>query len=172
MAAVARINVTGNAGAGKTTTAKAIASAIGVPYSGLDSVVWQPGWKKTPADLRAKLETELVLGESWVIDGVSKRIRDAADLVIFLDVPRVTCALRALRRTASNPFRTRAGLPEDCPEWRIVPRMLQIIWRFEHLVAQELRFEARNEPSRYLFPAPSMKTVEIVELVAATQQAP
>lgn len=138
---------------------------MAVPYTGLDGVVWQPGWIKTSSDLRAEMETELISGDSWVIDGVSKRVRDCADVVVFLDVPRTTCVRRALRRTATNPLRTREGLPENCPEWRIVPRMLAIIWRFEHLVARDLHSEAQREPSRFLIADAAMNTEELVELL-------
>ena len=56
---VLKINVTGSAGAGKTTYAKRFAEALDLPVFHLDSVVWQPGWKKTPAAPRAKLEREI-----------------------------------------------------------------------------------------------------------------
>ncbi|MFT7214503.1 MAG: adenylate kinase family enzyme, partial [Granulosicoccus sp.] len=44
-----RIHVTGDAGSGKTTLGKKIGAELNLPVFGLDQVVWQPGWTKTPA---------------------------------------------------------------------------------------------------------------------------
>lgn len=40
-----RISVVGNSGSGKTTVARAIAEALGVPHLELDSVFHQPDWQ-------------------------------------------------------------------------------------------------------------------------------
>ena len=55
-----KIHVTGNAGSGKTTLAAKLGDALELPVFGLDSVVWQPGWRKTPASERAGLEQALI----------------------------------------------------------------------------------------------------------------
>lgn len=144
-----RIHVTGNAGAGKTTLAHRIGAELGLPVHSLDAIVWQPGWKKTPADERRALEEALVDPPRWVIDGVSARVREASDVVIFLDVPRTVCAVRALRRSLRSRGRTRPGLPPGCPEWRIVPRLLELIWRFPSRAGQAIRDEAADSPHRY-----------------------
>ena len=40
-----RISVVGNSGSGKTTVARAIAGALGVPHLELDAVFHQPDWQ-------------------------------------------------------------------------------------------------------------------------------
>jgi adenylate kinase family enzyme len=115
----------------------------------LDSIVWQPGWRKTPPDERRVREEQAIRAPSWIIEGVSARVRAAADLVIFLDVPRVVCVRRSLTRGLRHLGRTRPDLPPGCPEWRIVLRLLGIIRRFPDLVGREIRREAAAEPDRY-----------------------
>jgi adenylate kinase family enzyme len=143
-----RINVTGNAGSGKTTLALQIGRRLDLPVHHLDSVVWQPRWKKTDPHTRRALEEQLTRRESWVIDGVSKHIRERADLVVFLDLPRPKCVLRAMKRNVPYLFRSRLGLPEKCPEILIVPRLLKIIWRFPSRVRPAILEEAEGS-ARY-----------------------
>lgn len=125
-----RIFITGNAGSGKSTLAATLGRSLGLPVYGLDQIVWQPGWRKSPADWRKDREAELVARPQWVIDGVSRTVLDAADYVIFLDVSRATSFVRCAGRNWKYLFRSRPGLPENCPEILIIPRLIKIIWGF------------------------------------------
>ncbi len=122
-----RVNITGSAGAGKTTLAKVVAAHLGVPAYHLDAIVWQPGWRKTPTPLRAALEAQITRQPSWVIDGVSATVRDIADVVVVLDPPWHQCLRQALRRNLPYLFRSRPGLPERCPEILILPKLIRMI---------------------------------------------
>lgn len=139
-----KILVTGNAGSGKSTLSAWLGEQLGIPVYGLDSVVWQSGWMATPMDHRIALEANLIEQPEWVIDGVSSRVADAADVVVFLDVPRHICMLRALRRSLPYLFRSRPGLPANCPEWRIIPRLLRIIWQFPQNVRPRILQQLKN----------------------------
>lgn len=129
-----KILVTGNAGAGKSTLARRIANDCDLPYTSLDGVVWQEGWKKTPVGERDAHIEKLIAKDNWVIDGVSGRVLEAADIVIFLDVPRWRCIGRAARRNIRYLFSSRPELPKRCPEILIIPTLLKIIWRFDRNV--------------------------------------
>ncbi len=145
-----RIHITGNAGAGKTTLATYLGNSLGLPVFHLDQIVWQPHWVKTPAGLRAQREQDWCKITSWVIDGVSKQIRDEADLVIILESPRYLCIWRCLKRNVFYLFRSRPELPENCPEILVFKRLLKIIWSFPKVVGSHLVSEAK-ETTKYRF---------------------
>jgi len=125
-----KIHITGNAGSGKSTLAERIARTIDLPVDGLDNVVWQPEWKKTPSEERLLLEKDLVSRSNWIIEGVSETVRQAADVVILLDVSRTVAFYRCAKRNWRYLFRSRPGLPHNCPEVSIVPYLIRLIWNF------------------------------------------
>jgi hypothetical protein len=54
----------------------------------------------------------------------------AAEEIIFIDIPRRKAYLRVFLRNLPYLFRSRPGLPEDCPEILRVRRLVRGIWRF------------------------------------------
>jgi len=144
-----RIHITGNAGSGKTTLANRLGSELGLPVFSLDSVVWQRGWRKTPQHIRVVAEEQLISAPTWIIEGVSSRVRRAADVVLFLDAPLPSCFTRAIARTVRHLGKQRPEFPPGCPEWRVIPKLLQIIWSFPKHAGLDIRHEAAAYPERF-----------------------
>ena len=136
-----RIFVTGNAGAGKTTFATNLAEVLGVPFHGLDGIVWQERWRKTPQPEKDAQIENLISGDAWIIDGVSDRAMRAAEVVVFLDVPRRVSAVRVIRRNARYLLRSRPGLPPHCPEVLVIPKLARLIWRFPRHIRPKILAE-------------------------------
>jgi len=98
-------------GSGKTTLARELARRLDVPCVELDALVHGPNWAETPNDvLRAQVEP-ILAGDGWVLDGtyrgkLGNLVLEAADLVVWLDLPIRVWLPRLLRRTVR---RVRSG---------------------------------------------------------------
>ncbi len=146
-----KIFVTGNAGSGKSTTARKIANTFSIQYHSLDSIVWQEGWRKTPPIGQRLQIGKLIAQNNWVIDGVDYDVLGAADIVIFLDFSRRMCFWRAAKRSRPYLFRSRPELPAHCPEILIIPTLIKIIWRFPDRVRPKILNEKTNRtPANFI----------------------
>jgi adenylate kinase family enzyme len=145
---VKRVLVTGNAGAGKTTFAQQLAAQSGLPYFGLDTVVWRPGWQKASPGERLEAELSIAGKEGWIVDGVSDVLLEIADTIVFLDLPRPQCMLRVAWRSLPYLFRSRPGLPDRCPEIMILPKVSKIIWRYPGTQKPKVLAEAAKRSVR------------------------
>ena len=119
-----RVLVIGDPGSGKSTFAARLGNALGLPVVHLDAHFWRPGWEAPP---RAEWTAQVagLLHGTWVMDGhyrgtLALRAR-AADMVVILTPPRLTCMLRLIRRGLRDRGRGRvdlaAGCPEQLPDW-------------------------------------------------------
>jgi len=128
-----KILVIGSGGSGKTTFARRLAARTGLPLIHLDALFWRPGWDPTPpAQWHAQVE-ELVRREAWIMDGNYGGTLDirlaACDAVVFLDIPRLVCLWRVLRRQLQHGGQNRAELPAGCPE-RLSWEFVKWIWTY------------------------------------------
>ncbi|HZT67553.1 MAG TPA: AAA family ATPase [Acidimicrobiales bacterium] len=100
-----RVSVVGNAGSGKTTLARRLASALGVPLIELDAIHHLPNWEPIdPARFQAIVE-EMTAADGWVIDGNYRVVVSdgpvwaRADTVVWLDPPRRTVMRQVIQRS-------------------------------------------------------------------------
>jgi adenylate kinase family enzyme len=103
-----RISVVGNSGSGKTTVARSIAVALGVPHLELDGVFHQPDWEPLDTHEFRRIVSEFTGADAWVVDGNYSAVRDIvwgrADTVVWVDPPR----LRVMRQLVPRTFRRMA----------------------------------------------------------------
>lgn len=100
--------VSTTSGAGKTTLARRLAAHYGVPHVELDSLHHLAGWAPNPdfeSDVAAALREP-----GWIVDGnyhgrLRSLVTDAADLVVWLDLPIWVCTWRMATRTAGRRLR-------------------------------------------------------------------
>ena len=112
--------------------------SLELPVYGLDQIVWQPGWTITPRELQLTELLNLTSKSDWIIEGVSNVVQEQADIVIFLDVPRRISYFRCAKRNWKYLFSSRPGLPHNCPEIRIIPYLVRLIWNFPRKVRPQI----------------------------------
>jgi energy-coupling factor transporter ATP-binding protein EcfA2 len=112
LAGCERILVVGRTGSGKTTLARELAVAIGVPHIELDSLYFGPDLSTAPLPVLRERTRAAVAAERWVTDGNKRSVRDLvwtrADTIIWLDYPVYVSVSRLARRARTRAFALRA----------------------------------------------------------------
>lgn len=128
-----RVVVTGMAGAGKSTFAQQLSAKTGLPVIHLDVHFWKPGWVE-PSDTEWRdVQSTLLTGEEWIVDGNYHETLDLrlerADTVVYLDTPWWLCAVRAFVRGLRRPESSQ--LPDGCEDtgWRRLRDEWWLVWR-------------------------------------------
>jgi len=97
-----RILIVGTSCAGKSTFARALAVATGLPHVELDQLHWSANWTPKEESEFRRLTSEAIAGERWIVDGNYSVVRDLlwpkATMVIWLNYSFLTVITRALRR--------------------------------------------------------------------------
>ena len=110
----------GCSGAGKSSLARALAAATGLPLIHLDAEHWRPGWTEPdPADWFARCAA-MEARPRWIIDGLYGSTMETrlkrATLIVWLDLPTWVCLWGAIARWRRWRGRTRPDMGPDCPE--------------------------------------------------------
>ncbi len=128
-----RVLVIGCGGAGKSTVARRLSLATGLPLVGLDRAYWKPGWVEPSTNEWHETVAKLAAEPAWVMDGNYSGTFDLrmprADTLVWLDFPRAICLRRVLLRSLKGHGRTRADLPDGCPE-QFDMKFYRFVWNF------------------------------------------
>lgn len=130
-----RVMIVGQPGAGKSWLARALGERTGLPVQHIDLIHWQPGWQERPKTEKLILIHQAEMCDSWIIEGglsaTYKHRLSRADTLIILDFPLWLRAWRVFVRTLKDYGRSRADLPDDCPE-RFSYEFWKWIWDTRH----------------------------------------
>lgn len=138
--AVHRIAIIGCGGSGKSDLARALAAKLGIQATHLDALFYDRDWNPLPAEQFAELQRQLVTAPRWIIDGnyaSSLPIRlEAANTVIFLDLPATSCLLGILQRRLKH----RGGQHDAIGVYdRITWGFVRYIWTYRRSMAPRVR---------------------------------
>lgn len=136
---IQRIVIIGSSGSGKSTLARALGRQLNIHVIHLDKHFWGPGWVPTNDAVWSRCVEKMVQAPRWIIDGNYRRTLDirlqTADTVIFLDMPRLTCIGRAIKRRVQYAFTTRPDIASGCDEQIFDPSLfafLRRIWNYPY----------------------------------------
>jgi adenylate kinase family enzyme len=152
---VKRIAVTGPSGAGKSRLARELGNAFAIQVLHLDTLVWKPGWVRTPRADFEELQRRELERESWIVDAQPESMLpdwfEAADTIIFVDASPLQCLWRAGRRRLAReagphvPAGSKPG-----PLHRSLLKFVHWQWGYRRKVRPWLltELEARRERQR------------------------
>ncbi len=128
-----KILVIGSGGAGKSTFAQRLGAILKLEVIHLDSLYWSSGWVEMPKDKWRAVVEDLLQYDSWIMDGNYGGTLDlrlaACDSVIFLDVPRLICLQRLLKRVALYRKASRPDMAAGCHE-RVNWEFIKYVWDY------------------------------------------
>ncbi|EPQ56859.1 hypothetical protein GLOTRDRAFT_38533 [Gloeophyllum trabeum ATCC 11539] len=120
-----KVHIVGNSGTEifQSTLGAELAQMLRVPYIPLDTLFWEPGWKKTSVSaFRAKVRRALDQAPNgWVVDGdYSRRVGDLVDEeatdIVWLDPPLLLYFPRLCVRTVFRLLSLRPPCSPGCEE--------------------------------------------------------
>ena len=147
-----RIAVFGNAGGGKSTLARKLAEATGLPLHPIDLMLWRVGGAPIPHDEYLKAHADVLARDAWIIDGYGCRPSAwerfaRADTLVHVDLPLAVHAAWVTKRLVTGFFRTPAGWPDGSPMIRSSLSSYRVLWPcHKHLTPKyrQLVTEARE----------------------------
>lgn len=137
-----RVAIFGNAGGGKSTLASKLAEMTNLPLYPLDKFQWRAGGAAIPHDEYLRRHAELLEHDAWIIEGYGCRNSawerfQAADTLIYLDLPLPTHFLWVTKRLLKGIFANPEGWPERSPIFSSTMSSYRVLWPcHRHLTPQ------------------------------------
>lgn len=130
-----RILIYGVTGSGKTTLARRVSEATGIPWHEADQLTWQANWVQVPDDEQRRRIQELCSGDQWILDTAYGKWVDVplarVELIIGLDYHRAVSLSRLLKRTAMRAIDKMPVCNGNVESLRVVfSRESILLWHF------------------------------------------
>ena len=152
--------IIGSGGAGKSTLARELGKKLNTEVLHLDNLLWEPNWKQAPRDRQKIIQENIVKNNQWIIDGNYGATMDirlqSADTIIFIDISRVICIYRAIKRMFQYRNKVRPDMVEGNHE-RFDLNFYKWIWHYPKDKKPEIidkLNEMRNEKKIIILKSP------------------
>lgn len=177
-----RISVVGSSCSGKSTFARHMSEARGVPHIELDALHWGPDWSPATPEEMADRVRAATSGDAWVVDGnyqslIGTLVWERADTVIWLNPPRWQVMARSLRRTLRRILTREELWNGNREDWRgllLWRRERSILWWAwsSHRPVQERYRAAMAEPEHAHLAFHRLRSRREVDRFMATLESP
>jgi len=164
-----KILIVGNNGSGKSYLSRKLGEITQIPIIHLDNEYWQPNWETPNKEEWNNKIDSIIEKDSWIIDGMhtstlNKRFKKA-ELIIFLDINRITCLLGVLRRRGKKRTDMPAYLEEKIDKNYI--KFCRGLWNFNKIRKKQIVELHKNNPNKAFLVLSSRREVEkiISELI-------
>lgn len=155
IAQLARVNVVGSSGSGKSTFARRLAAVLGSPHVEMDALHWLPDWQERAGPEFGAEIAAAVSGERWVLDGNysrTERVKWArVQTVIWLDYGFGLTFARLLMRSLRRGFSAQEIWPNTGNReslWRMFGRESIVLWLVKSYRPHRQRFNGyMRDPS-------------------------
>lgn len=164
-----RVLVLGSSGSGKSTFARRLSQATGLPMVSIDALYWQPGWQPSEPGPFEQQMTQTAEQPEWIMDGnylsqgAGLLRRTLADTIFWFDLPRRVCMTGILLRILRSYGKVRPEMAAGCPE-RLDLEFIRYVWTYRARQRPKLlaffkglrpdqhfvRFASRSEADQYL----------------------
>lgn len=149
---VKKIALIGSGGSGKSTLARKLGKKLNIEVYHLDALLWKPNWTPTSKEEQRNIQNELVKKDQWIIDGNYSGTMDirlnAADAIILVDISRVRCVYRVLKRMIQYRGKSRPDMAEGVNE-RLDFEFIKWVWYYpktkKPLVLKKLELLPNNK---------------------------
>jgi hypothetical protein len=173
-----RILIYGVCGSGKTTLARRLGQASGLPWHAVDELTWEPGWVEVP-DAEQRRRIELVCRQDrWILDTAYGKWLDVplgrAQLIVGLDYPRAVSLTRLVRRTLCRIIDQKPICNGNRESLRttFAPDSI-VVWHFRSFARKRHRMRAwaasASGPEVLLFASPRQTTAWLRSLTSTSR---
>ncbi|WP_047044910.1 adenylate kinase [Vibrio mexicanus] len=112
-----KVAVFGKPGSGKSVLSKKLASTLDVPLHPLDTLVFAPNGEPLTREALQSSHDDMLATPSWVIEGLGplglfQQRLEAADTLIYIDLPYLTSYWFVTKRLLKSLFVHPEGWPE------------------------------------------------------------
>jgi hypothetical protein len=157
--------IVGRTGSGKTTLAREVAAAIGVPHVELDSLYFGEDFSTAPLPVLRERTRAAIAGDRWVTDGNKRLVRDLvwprADTIVWLDYPLYVSLWRLARRARTRTSALGAQAAQT-GRWTALPRQMLAAARGVLTALRSHRGQRREYPR--LFARPENQHLAVARL--------
>lgn len=156
-----RISILGISGSGKSTFARKLSQKLDIPVYHMDNLFWGPEWQEMPERYWTEKEAEIHHRKEWILEGyIEPKHRDRlnySDLIIYLDISGIVCAMNGFKRSVRYHGRCRPELP-GCEEKINISYLWTMLMRKERPeieaalsgVKHVLRITSQSAANRFL----------------------